>query len=384
MILTCGIVMAMGSCQSHTKAMHPMSDSLTDKPNTRDILVGIEYFAGWWEPLPNKWHRHTSSQSSSCGDDWRGDFPERIPLLGSFNTQETMDKEIVAASSHGVDFFMMLWYYNEPGRDREPHSRHLNNGLKYFIKSPEAGQMKFMVEFCNQPPYEVETDEQWQQCIESWIEMFKHPSYLRIGGRLVFKVLGGQYFINQNKGDLARCRQQLDSLRLAVREATGSEMIIGCGVMALDQIHADHPITKLFDFTCTYMDVPPYPQKPENYPYEMLADMGRAARLIHYQDGKPYMPYLPSGWCPRPWPDQRAYFHQPNQQQWTLELKRMKEDLLNLPNLGLPLPDGSIQPMFSCYAWNEFGEGGYIAPTAGEGYMKLEAIREVFGVKKRE
>jgi hypothetical protein len=31
------------------------------------------------------------------------------------------------------------------------------------------------------------------------------------------------------------------------------------------------------------------------------------------------------------------------------------------------------------YAWNEFGEGGIVAPTRGEQSMKLEAIRAVFG-----
>jgi hypothetical protein len=31
------------------------------------------------------------------------------------------------------------------------------------------------------------------------------------------------------------------------------------------------------------------------------------------------------------------------------------------------------------YAWNEFGEGGIVAPTRGDGYMKLETIRGVLG-----
>jgi len=34
--------------------------------------------------------------------------------------------------------------------------------------------------------------------------------------------------------------------------------------------------------------------------------------------------------------------------------------------------------MLLIYAWNEFGEGGIVAPTRGENEMKLEAIRDVF------
>jgi hypothetical protein len=59
----------------------------------------------------------------------------------------------------------------------------------------------------------------------------------------------------------------------------------------------------------------------------------------------------------------------------------MAEDLEDSPGLGIPLPDGSCQKAFTIYCWNEFGEGGMVAPTRGDGYMKLECIREVFGVK---
>lgn len=34
-------------------------------PPAQDILVGVNYFAGWWEPLPNKWHGADSIQSAS-------------------------------------------------------------------------------------------------------------------------------------------------------------------------------------------------------------------------------------------------------------------------------------------------------------------------------
>ena len=57
----------------------------------------------------------------------------------------------------------------------------------------------------------------------------------------------------------------------------------------------------------------------------------------------------------------------------------MKTALASLSNLGFPLPDGALQPAFTIYAWNEFGEGGFVAPTVGDGYMKLEGIKRIFG-----
>jgi hypothetical protein len=65
-------------------------------------LVGVYYFSGWWRTMPNKW--------IVDGHDWRGDYPGRVPILGEYNEQETMDREIISAASHGVNFFQILWY----------------------------------------------------------------------------------------------------------------------------------------------------------------------------------------------------------------------------------------------------------------------------------
>ena len=48
----------------------------------KEYLVGINYFAGWWRPQPNKYIVN--------GRDWRADYPGRIALLGCYNDQETM------------------------------------------------------------------------------------------------------------------------------------------------------------------------------------------------------------------------------------------------------------------------------------------------------
>ncbi len=60
----------------------------------KDILVGVSYFAGWWKELSNKWH----GQGWKIGQpDWRPEFPERVPALGEYNEQATMDREIISA-----------------------------------------------------------------------------------------------------------------------------------------------------------------------------------------------------------------------------------------------------------------------------------------------
>jgi hypothetical protein len=219
----------------------------------------------------------------------------------------------------------------------------------------------------------------WDRCVATWLKAFRHQSYLRVGGRLVFKVHGGHFFLQQNGGDLAHARARLEALRQAVRQAGLGEMLIGGGVGAGERIGPEHPLAKLFDFTATYMEVPNLKQTANDYPYETLAKAAREARQVHATDALPYLPYLAAGWCPRPWEDPRPCFKFPTRAEWEAELRDMKSGFAAAANLGLPLPGGGRQKLFTIYAWNEFGEGGIVAPTRGEQTMKLDAIRAVFG-----
>jgi hypothetical protein len=174
-------------------------------------------------------------------------------------------------------------------------------------------------------------------------------------------------------------------LRGAVRAAGLGEMVIGSGVMSRTRIAPDAVVAQVFDFTATYMSVPEAEVCDAEHPFAALAAEARAARTLHAADPIPWVPYLAAGWNPRPWthpgadPNHRRFFAFPTRDAWTAELRAVRDDLAKGARLGIPRRDGSLQPAFTIYAWNEFGEGGIVAPTLGEGAMKLEAIREVFG-----
>jgi hypothetical protein len=352
----------------------------------KEVLVGVNYFAGWWKELPNKWH----GQGWKIGQpDWRQEFPERVPTLGEYNEQATMDREIIAASSHGVDFFAILWYYPKPGSKEATNAPKLNRGLEQFIASPESGRMKFFIEYCNSPRFSAEGDEQWSQCVRVWVEAMKHPSYLRVDGRLVFKVHDIGSFLRANHNDIVLCRQRLGTLRDAARTAGLGEMIIGAGISGKTP-RLDHkwPSASIFDFTGTYMSVPEAEERAAEHPYATLAREARETLQRRAGDPLPWMPHLAAGWNPRPWtypdapPHYQRFFTFPTREEFTAELRNLKESLAQNPTLGLPKRDGTTQKAFSIYAWNEFGEGGIVAPTKGSGTMMLEAILDVFGPKQ--
>ena len=346
------------------------------------VLVGVNYFAGWWKELPNKWHGQGWNINQP---DWRPEYPERVPLLGEYNDQATMDREIAAASSHGVDFFTILWYYPKPGGRETTHAPRLNRGLECFLASPKADRMSFFIEYCNSPNFSAVGDEEWAACVPVWVEAMKHPSYLRVDGRLVFKVHGVTEFLKANNHDLKLCRKRLDTLRQAVRDAGLGEMIIGVGISGLTPPPgAKWPSATLFDFTATYMCVPKVEEREAAHPYATLAAQARTTLENRVKDPLPWMPYLAAGWNPRPWtypkapPHYQRFFTFPTREEFTAELQAMKKALEQHPSLGLPRKDGTMQKAFSIYAWNEFGEGGIMAPTKGSGTMMLEAVNDVF------
>jgi len=344
-------------------------------------LVGVNYFAGWWEELPNKWHGHGWTAQEP---DWRKQFPGRVPTTGAFNEQATMDREIAAAAAHGVDFFSILWYFPQPGSDKEVEASRLNRGLQTYLASTNAGQMHVVVEYCNAEGFSATNDAQWAGCIRAWLPALRHPSALRVDGRLVFKVHDAHRFAMGNGADVARCRGQLEALRTAARTAGLGEMVIGCGVMSRTTVAPDAVVAKVFDFTATYMGIPTVDVRETEHPYTALAAEARAGRALHANDPIPWVPYLAAGWNPRPWthptsdPNHRRFFAFPTRAEWKDELTAMRDAFATDTRLGIPRRDGSLQPAFTIYAWNEFGEGGIVAPTAGEGAMKLECIREVF------
>ncbi len=325
-----------------------------------EYLVGIYYFAGWWQKSPNKWETE--------GHDWRPDYPGRVPLLGEYNNQATMDREILAAASHGVDFFQILWY---------PNGGPLNEGLRTFLASTNARRMKFTIEFVNHPPFELGTDVAWESACQEWCVAMKHPSYLRLDGRPVFKIHGMDYFYKQNGNDTNRIIARRDTFRRIAKESGLQSPLISAGVMPGGVPSAERAAP--FDFLTTYMDMPNLPQRSESYAYELLikhAEEGWVRYAEH--SSKPYVPYVPGGWDPRPWRDPRASFAFPTRQEWIAALNRVKSALDRYSKLGIPV-QGGRKKMLLIYAWNEFGEGGIVAPTRGNKEMKLEAVREVFG-----
>jgi hypothetical protein len=187
---------------------------------------------------------------------------------------------------------------------------------------------------------------------QEWCSAMKHPSYLRLDNRPVFKIHGLDYFYKQNGDDTNKVSGRLDTFRRIARGNGLSSPLISSGVMPGGVPSSDRAAP--FDFLTTYMDMPNLPQHPEPYPYELLIKPAEAGWLRYAEhSSKPYVPYVPFGWDPRPWGDPRPSFAFPNRDEWTGALSRVKAALDKYPKLGIPLKGGR-KKMLLIYAWNEF------------------------------
>jgi len=130
----------------------------------------------------------------------------------------------------------------------------------------------------------------------------------------------------------------------------------------------------MYDWTGLYGTVPDLTPL-QSYSWQTLANYSHHLNTLHLNSSLPYVFNGMSGWDALPWGgEQRPRFAFPSTSEWLAYVKALVTNA-EASSTGFPLADGSIQPAAVLYAWNEFGEGGMVAPTKGWNFTRLDAIR---------
>ena len=182
-----------------------------------------------------------------------------------------------------------------------------------------------------------------------------------------------------------------NTLRRIVRDKGLGEMILGAGVPPLYVI--TNATVQLgyggYNFTGIYGSVPNNLTALQVYPWRVVDQYARGIRLMQAtQASLPFVGNAMSGWDARPWGgEQRPVFDFPTDAEWVATLQQLRSDVEAL-QLGFPTGGGAgggaggvmarVQPALSIYSWNEFGEGGVMAPSQGWNYTRLDALARVF------
>ncbi|MDE6142365.1 MAG: hypothetical protein K2G03_07150 [Bacilli bacterium] len=259
--------------------------------------------------------------------------------------KDTIRKEIEYASTYGIDYFAFCWYPNNSG---------LDIARKIFLEINQNTLKWCLILGTN--PFTLD-DADWL------IKEFSKESYLKIDNRPVI------YLFNVNSS-------LLEIVNYLRANSNYKPYFVGL-VWNFKQAKE---AKKIFDLDALSQYSTP---GQNNISYKELGEQERN-RWQEYLNIAKVVPWVTSGWDKRPrfefpvsWENcqnfDKEYIEFPTMDELKLELESAIDFALK-----------NASDLILIYAWNEFDEGGFIAPTLNNKSInleKLKSIREVIDKK---
>ncbi len=332
----------------------PKADSVPrPRPARTDVQVGAYYFPGWpswsrWAPI--------------------ADFPERKPLLGWYDESrpEVADWQIKWAVEHGISFFAVDWYWCQGARQLE-HWLH-----EAYFKSRYHRLLKFCLLWANHNPPDTSSEADLLRVTNYGLEhYFRRPEYLTLDGKPVV-IIFSTYRLTQDlgaEGVAAAFRKMNERCRTA---GLPGLYLVAC--TRDDRRTIQRLKAQGYDAISGYN----YPDLNAggklHAPYAAL--LGGYKTLWETAAGHGLLPVIPAlsgGWDSRPWHGQGARARTGRTpalfERHCRDAKAFLDEYADGPR---------ARKMCIIEAWNEWGEGSYVAPHAEYGFGYLEAVRRVF------
>jgi len=334
--------------------------------HNKKITVGAYYFEGWsgqslfFNPDTEPWAKNAPTHLTKRLIE---EFPEREPIWGwRDDSKEIMERQIDLAADSGLSFFAFNWYRRDNIqvlKSQKQFDDPLNKGLELFLKAKNNTKLKFCLHVANHPGFEISGIEQWKQMVDIWIPYLKHKQYQWVDGKPLIIILVPS---DANKDGLAY-------LQTAALKAG----LPGVAVAGVDGGSKESG----YSFRTHYNILPLESSMSEQRKYSEIVATGR--RVWRGSAEQPYIPVVTSGWDKRPWEGPTGL----NQTYGSYFPDRTPEQFAGfLINAAIWMDEHpgqtTAERIVLIYAWNEFGEGGYIAPTKGDPTGKfLKAIQSV-------
>jgi hypothetical protein len=387
-----------------------VGESQTQKSNQK-IVVASYYFGNY--------HPGDARNTKIKGKDWSewelvknakprfpGHHQPNVPLWGytDESAPKAMAQKIDAAADHGVDAFIFDWYYYNDGPFLEGA---IDKG---FLKAKNNKRLKFALMWANHDwleihPYKLGTPQpvlfpgtvtpqNFDKICDLIIHRyFLHPSYLKIDGK--------PYFSFYELSKLVDSFGSVEATRLALDRFRAKAVNAGLPGIHLNAVVWGQPIL-------------PGEQKPID-PAQLVKDLGfdsvtsyvwihhvglpkqqteynevRSGYFKYWGEAErkfslPYFPNVTMGWdsSPRAFQgDKFGNFGYPFMTTIGDNTPAKFKEALEMTKLRL-LSATNGPRMLNINCWNEWTEGSYLEPDKRNGFGYLNAIRDVFGTKKK-
>jgi len=321
--------------------------------------VGAYYFEGWYHDTPGV-------IAAFANAELRNDFPEREPIWGGGlwrgDTVPIMEQQIDLAADHGVAFFSFDWYWY--GSPFATENDGINSGLKNFMLASNRNRMEFNINIVDVAPTPIGSDAEWVQVADMLLPYLLDSQYLRVGGNPLITSFNAAGMTQTNYDYF-------------------QQIATGAGLGAIQFAANVAGPASLYSHVTRYNGVPGWGAGETEFPYLSLTDYIEGndtwAEGVWNTDTQSivsqfYIPTIMSGWDARPWNTPPTWYFNPTRTPAAVgaHLQKAIDFLDDNPTLATP------ERLVMIYAWNEFGEGGYITPTVGDPTgLYLDAIKSV-------
>ena len=300
---------------------------------------------------PKKYHNRLPWFAKVVGD-------SKVRIDGS--PQAVMESEIELAAASGIDYWAFLIYNEGYG---------MSDALKQYLRSPRRSKIRFCMILHNTLNASAKD---WPKERDRAVALLKRPEYVRVMGDrpLVYVFCGGGF-------PFERFKEFLD--------AAGAQRLNPYSVYMGWNPQADWPTVKGkgFDAVSAYAyagDMPKY------------TDLAKAVETWYWKRAAkakvPYVPMVTAGWDKTPRKDNPVSWEKKGQgyhKQKVFPSRATPEEIAAHLKRSLEFvdqrPDICEARAVVIYAWNEYDEGGWIAPTRGANgrpdKSRLDAIKKI-------
>jgi hypothetical protein len=285
------------------------------------------------------------------------------------DSPRVLDADVHYARAAGIDYFIFGYYIETASWGRTPAKAiALNRALEAYLHLPDRQGVKFALSFnFNFPASDVPA------AAAVLARMMKTPDYIRTrdGAGVVYFFVPNLGPWMQGFGGEAGAAQAMAQLRQQVKAATGSDIYLVALLFGMPQAA---PVAMRVGFDATSVYVNGLGVDGRAVPYGQCAASARQFwQVASSATAGGFLPTFTLGWDFRPaWhdPAQATRPHNPDwcepatDREWTDQLRAAMA-------FALADPHNARFPGVVVYAWNEFLEGGWIAPTVTEGTRRL-------------